>query len=274
MTRIICIAAPIAGTGKTVAAVNLSASFAVFEKKTLLVDCSPENGCLFGAKVEPPSDPQGLADVLTRGNTDLSMVHAATSLEHLKILPAGTGLKEAVNNAEDKNRAADLLGKTVLLQAAGFDLTVIDTPTGIAPLVEAALCAADELLIPLRIDPAGAEYIEQELLHIRELLEKTTRLKQEGRTNISRAGILINCCDNRQEAEALLGPEFFKEISRICLEVCIPEDARLQEACLFGKPAACYDIASSGAQAFLDLAARWIKKTDQTEKIHQKDLQP
>ncbi|MFP4160185.1 MAG: ParA family protein, partial [Desulfosalsimonas sp.] len=273
MARIICIAAPVAGTGKTVAAVNFSAALAVFEKNTLLVDCCPENGCLFGAKVEPPANPSGLADVLSSGDEDLSLFLEATRLDYLKILPAGTGLKQAVNHSGGADSAADLLGRTILSQAHDYDFIVIDTPTGVLPLAEAGLCAAEELLIPLRVDPAGAEYIEQGLFHIKGLLEKTARLKQEGRAQIRSATIVINCCDTRTEAEALLGPEFFKKIDGISLEVCIPEDSRLHEAYWFGKPAVCHDIASPGATAFLELAARWIR-ADQTGKTQQKDLQP
>ncbi|MCF8110536.1 MAG: ParA family protein [Desulfobacteraceae bacterium] len=273
MTRIICIAAPVAGSGKTITAVNLSAALAVFEKKALLVDCCPENGCIFGAKIEPPQNPPGLADALNTEDADLSLFLEKTWLEYLEVLPAGTRLKQGTGNAEDMREGEDRLVRSVLSLAEDFDFTVIDTPTAVSVLVDSGICAADELLIPLRVEPADAEHLKEGLLHIKGLLKKTARLKQEGRTRVSSAAILINCCDTRVEAEALLGREFFGKIEPISLEVCIPEDPRLHEAYWFGKPVVCHDIASPGAAAFLELAARWIW-ADQTGKTQHKDLRP
>ncbi|MCF8095546.1 MAG: ParA family protein [Desulfobacteraceae bacterium] len=274
MAQIICIAAPLAETGKTVAAVNLSAAFAVFEKKTLVVDCCPENNCLFGTLIEPPVDPPGLADLLAGEGTDMPAGLVPTRLEHLEILPAGSGLTRAVNGAKDPQEAGMRLCRAILSQAREFDFAVIDTPTAFSTLTEAALCASDELLIPLRVDPAGAEYIEEGLLYIRRLLEKIARLRREGRTRIRFAGILINCCDDRVEAEALLGPGFFEKIRKICLQLCIPEDPRLHEAFWFGKPAVCHDIKSPGACAFLDLASLWTGADETSKAEKEEDLQP
>ncbi|MFP4160064.1 MAG: ParA family protein [Desulfobacterales bacterium] len=274
MARTLCIAAPIADTGKTVAAVNLSAAFAVFEKNTLLVDCCPENGCLFGGKIEPPADPPGLADVLALRDADLSGFIVKTRLDFLHILPAGSGLDRAVSAAPDERQALSDLCNAVSAQAQGYDYAVIDTPTASLALTEAALCAADELLIPLRVDPAGAEYIEEGLSYIKKLLETAARMRKEGRTAIRSAKILLNCCDDIVEAEALLGREFFDRIRGICLNICIPDDFRLHEAFWFGKPVVCHDIKSSGAYAFLDLAALWAGEDETVKTEKQEDLQP
>ncbi|MBS3809581.1 MAG: ParA family protein [Desulfobacterales bacterium] len=274
MTKILCIAAPLSDTGKTVSAINLSAAFAVFEEKTLLVDCSQDNSSLFGAVVKPPTDPPGLADALIEPDrnsfADL-LLH--TRLEYLQVLAAGKGLEQAAADLSDMEYGRRQFSEMLSVQAKEYEFVILDTPTNLFQVTELALCSADELLIPVRVDPGGAEYIEEGLAHIRQMLEKIARLRRENKTNIRFAGILINCCDDQVEAEALLGPDFFSRIQNICLPVCIPEDPRLHEAYWFGKPAVCHDIASPGAGAFLDLASRWTGAGEKF-KADEKEFQP
>lgn len=274
MTRIISIAAPLSDTGKTVSAINLSAALAVFEKKTLLVDCSQDNSGLFGAVAKPPFDPPGLADALAEPDKhSFADLLLPTRLEYLQVLAAGSGLEQAAADLSSMEHGQRQFSEMLSVEAKEFEFVVLDTPTILSQVTELALCYADELLIPVRVDPAGAEYIEEGLVHIRQMLEKIARLRRENKTNIGFAGILLNCCDDHVEAEALLGPDFFSRIQNICLPVCIPEDPGLHEAYWFGKPAVCHDIASPGAYAFLDLASRWAGAGEKF-KADEKEFQP
>ncbi|MBS3732475.1 MAG: ParA family protein [Desulfobacterales bacterium] len=272
MARIICIAAPLAGAGKTTAAINLSAAFAVFEHQTLLVDCAPDNRCLLGTVIEPPAHAPGLARALQL-QEDVARYCVPTRLEFLRVLPAGQGLDQAINDpaaaAEDRQWFSEML----CAQAREHDVIVLDTATALNGMLAQALCNADELLIAMRIDPPAVRHMDTGFASLRQLLEKAAGLRKSGKSELRVSGILLNCCDNAVEAEALLGPGTFDQIRHACLPVLIPEDQRLHEAYWLGKPAVCHDIAAPGAQAYLDLAALWGRAREKS-KAEEKEVHP
>ncbi|MFW5936911.1 MAG: ParA family protein [Desulfosalsimonas sp.] len=272
MARIICIAAPMAGAGKTTAAINLSAAFAVFEQKTLLVDCAPDNRCLPATVIEPPVHAPGLATALQL-RADVIQYCVPTRLEFLRVLPAGQGLDQAINEPTATAEAGQWFSEMLSAQARKHDVIVLDTPSAFNAMLELALGNADELLIAMRIDPPAVRHMDTGFASLRQLLKKVARLRKGGKSELRVAGILLNCCDNLLEAEALLGPGTFDQIRHACLPVLIPEDQRLHEACWLGKPAVCHDIAAPGAQAYLDLAAMWGRAREKS-KAEEKEVRP
>lgn len=270
MAKTICIAAPVAGIGRTTAAVNLAAALAVFEKNTLLLDATPENDSLAGAVIDPPPAAPGLADLLS-GDADPAACFVQTRLDHLRVLPAGRGLEAAVKALSRRPATGPNL-EQLTRTAPEIERIVIDTPAVFSPVLEWALCVADELVMPLRVSLDETLPVAHILSRFRILLSTTARFGRDGKCRPRVSGFLLNCCDGAIEAEAILGPAIFDRIRNLCLPVSIPEDPRLHEALVFGKPAVCHDIGSPGALAFLRLAEQWAgarAKTPASEREFQ-----
>ncbi|MCF8028087.1 MAG: ParA family protein [Desulfobacteraceae bacterium] len=248
MTKIFCIAAPAAGAGKTTVSVNLAGAFAALDQNTLLVDCDVRNRCLEAAVIDPPADAPGLDRVIADAG-DAANFMVPTCIEHFRVLAAGPGL----------GRAAIGPGRNVFSEIArqDLDVMVVNAPEKSGALMEAAICGADVLILPVRLDLEAAGNISGLLETYKNFLEPVAALWQNNPAGASTARLLINGCDDAAEAEALLGPEVFEAIARLCLPVCIAEDERLHEAMVFGKPVVCHDIISPGAAAFLELAVLW-----------------
>ncbi|MFW6283890.1 MAG: ParA family protein [Desulfosalsimonas sp.] len=248
MTKIFCIAAPAAGAGKTTVSVNLAAAFAALDQNTLLVDCDARNRCVEAAIIDPPADAPGLDRVIANYH-DAANCFVPTCIEHFRVLAAGP----------EPGRAAMDPGRNIFPEISGQDLDVmvVNAPAESGALMDAAIFGADVLILPMRLNSAICEHIIDLLEQYKQYLSQVAAICRKKSGGPMAARILISGCDDAAEAEALLGPEVFEAIARLCLPVCIAEDERLHAAMVFGKPVVCHDIASPGAGAFLELANLW-----------------
>lgn len=254
MARIIAIANQKGGVGKTTSAVSLAAAFAVAERKVLLVDADPQANATSGV---------GLTDVATELSTyaclhDPAVVFNAVRhsvlLPALDVLPATADLAGAevelvmVPNRETRLRAAlDRL-------TVGYDYVFVDTPPSLGILTVNVLAAADCVLIPLQSEYYALEGLSQ--------LLTTIRLVQRNfNQSLSVAGVLLTMYDARLNLSRQVALDARKFFGETVLEAIVPRNVRVAEAPSFGKPIILYDVASVGAQAYLqaarELLTRW-----------------
>lgn len=253
MERIICIAAPVAGSGRTTAAVNLAAAFAAFELKTLLVDCDPQNRCLCSAVIDPPANAPGLSQILS-GRVAARNCCIQTRLDYLKILPAGENLLQTIANPALMPVYPRSFENLTGIDKSNWDMIILDSSAVFSPMVQWAASASDVLITMIRLEMQSSESVSDIFRNHRNMLKNIVELRKKNTEKHQTAAILINGCDDAQEAEAILGPDLFGQVSGFFMPVCIPDDQRLYEAMVFGKPVVCHDIGSAGARAFLKLA--------------------
>jgi chromosome partitioning protein len=256
MAKTICIANQKGGVGKTTTAVNLAASLAVAEKRTLLVDMDPQGNACSGVGVDRDGLAETIYDVLINDAEPLSVI-VGTDFAQLQLLPSNTELSGAELELVSISGRETRLKEALATISSRYDYIIIDCPPSLGLLTVNALAAADSVLIPLQCE----FYAMEGLSHIL----KTLQLIQRGlNPQLSIEGILLTMYDGRNNLARQVSEEIRTHFPRETFRSVIPRNVRLSEAPSHGRPIISYDITSRGATSYLELAREILQR----EKAH------
>ena len=260
MGKIIAIANQKGGVGKTTTAINLAASFAALEYKTLIVDADPQANSTSGIGLNPKETTTSIYECMVN-DTNAKEAILESDIGYLSILPSHIDLVGAeVEMVDIENREGKM--KIALNPIKeDYDFIIIDCSPSLGLITINSLTAADSVLIPVQ-----CEYFALEGLG--KLLNTIKIIQSRLNTDLEIEGILLTMYDVRLRLSNQVVEEVRKHFQSIVFDNIIPRNVKLSEAPSFGVPVIAHDADSKGAVSYLKLAREIIQKNKVANKVN------
>lgn len=254
MGKVIAIANQKGGVGKTTTAINLGASLAAADMRTLLIDLDPQSNATSGLGIRKGSYSRSTYHALVHRESLVTMLQP-TELEALFVAPAGRELVGATVELAQESDRHQRLKSAIEPLIENYDYILIDCPPSLDILTVNALIAARSVLIPIQCEYFALEGVS-------ELMETIRQIRRLRNPELEIEGVLLTMFDERtnlshqvmEDLQGFFGKQLFATI--------VPRNIRLGEAPSHGQPILLYDIKSKGAESYIRLAKEVIHGTE------------
>jgi chromosome partitioning protein len=252
MGKVISIANQKGGVGKTTTAINLSASFAALEHKTLVVDADPQANSTSGLGINPREVDLSIYECML-GEAEAKDAVVETSVDYLYVLPSHIDLVGAEVEMVNIDNREEKMKNTLRSIQDDFDFVIIDCSPSLGLITINSLVAAHSVLIPVQCEYFALEGLGKLLNTIKIIQNRLNR-------NLEIEGILLTMYDVRLNLSNQVVEEVSTHFKQMVFDTIIPRNIRLSESPSYGKPALYYDAVSKGAVSYLNLAREILSK--------------
>lgn len=257
MGKVIAIANQKGGVGKTTTAINLAASLAVLDHKTLLIDADPQANATSGIGFDPKNIKTSIYECII-DDVEPKNIILNTSTPNLDLIPAHIDLVGAEIEMINLPNREKMMRKVIHKIKNNYDFIIIDCSPSLGLVTVNALTSADSVIVPVQCEYFALEGLGK-LLNTIKIVQ--TRLN----TDLTIEGILLTMFDTRLRLSNQVVEEVRTHFQQMVFETVISRNTKLGEAPSFGETIIMHDMQSRGALNYLSLAREILQKNDMTK---------
>ncbi len=254
MGKIIAIANQKGGVGKTTTAINLAASLAVLEHKTLLIDADPQANSTSGVGFDPKGIEGSIYECII-DNVNPKDIIKETETPNLFLLPAHIDLVGAEIEIINLPQREKMMSNALSSIKDEYDYIIIDCSPSLGLITVNALTAADSVIIPVQCQYFALEGLGK-------LLNTIKIVQSRFNPELDIEGILLTMFDSRTRISKQVVNEVKTHFQTMVFDTIINVNTRLSEAPSFGQTAIMHDATSIGAINYLNLAREILKNNE------------
>lgn len=258
MGKIIAIANQKGGVGKTTSAINLAASLAALEFKTLVVDADPQANSTSGLGFNPKEIENSIYECMVDG-VDVKGTIVETDIEYLYLLPSHIDLVGAEVEMVSLENREEKMRKVLRDIKDDYEFIIIDCSPSLGLITINSLTAADSVIIPVQCEYYALEGLGK-------LLNTIKIIQSRLNTHLEIEGILLTMYDVRLRLSNQVVEEVTSHFQQMVFETLIPRNIKLSESPSFGLPVIVHDAESKGAISYLNLAKEILVRNGKLQK--------
>ncbi|HLG34135.1 MAG TPA: AAA family ATPase [Bacteroidia bacterium] len=257
MQKTIAIANQKGGVGKTTTAMNLAASLAALEYRTLLVDADPQANSTSGVGFDPRNIKTSIYECIINDDNPKNII-LSTQTPNLFLLPSHIDLVGAEIEIINLPNREQLMRNVLSKVKKDYDFVIIDCSPSLGLVTINALCASDSVIIPVQCEYFALEGLGK-LLNTIKIVQ--TRLHPD----LGIEGILLTMYDSRLRLSNQVVEEVKTHFQQMVFDTIIHRNTKLGEAPSFGHTIISHDVSSKGATNYLNLAREILQKNNLTK---------